>query len=251
MHQEKYSLSWQTHSDHLKRMMKELMMNEDFSDVTLVTDDKKEIKANIHVLRTCSPVFKDILKKEKNLNSIIYLRGVQFTEMESIIQFVYLGETTFYKERMAEFFAVAKSLEIEELCNAESETNDEPEDDYQASEPISPTETLEEQTNESECKMEALQERVVVGNGKYECEECSKTYSNRKGLSFHKKSVHQGLRWPCGQCDYQATQQSNLNVHIRSQHEGIKFECDQCDYMASQKHHLIRHNKNKHGGNLL
>ena len=30
-------------------MMKELMMNEDFSDVTLVTEDKKQIKANINI----------------------------------------------------------------------------------------------------------------------------------------------------------------------------------------------------------
>ena len=30
--------------------MKELMMNEDFSDITLVTEDKKQIKANISVL---------------------------------------------------------------------------------------------------------------------------------------------------------------------------------------------------------
>ena len=74
MHQEKYSVAWNTYSDHLKSMMKELMMNEDFSDVTLVTEDKKEIKANIHVLRTLSPeLLKDILKKEKNLNSIIYV----------------------------------------------------------------------------------------------------------------------------------------------------------------------------------
>ncbi len=66
MHEEKYSLIWHTYSAHLKSMMKELMMNEDFSDVTLVTEDKKQVKANIHVLRTCSPVFEDILKKEKN-----------------------------------------------------------------------------------------------------------------------------------------------------------------------------------------
>ena len=47
MHQEKYTLTWHSYSDHLKTMMKELMMNEDFSDVTLVTEDKKEIKANL------------------------------------------------------------------------------------------------------------------------------------------------------------------------------------------------------------
>ena len=108
MHPEKYSLTWHTYSDHLKNMMKELMMNEDFSDVTLVTEDKKQIKANINILSACSPVFKDILKKEKNSNQIIYLRGIQYSEIKSIMQFIYLGEATFYKERMVEFLAVAK-----------------------------------------------------------------------------------------------------------------------------------------------
>ena len=48
MQQEKYSLTWHTYSDHLKGMMKELMMNEDFADVTLVTEDKRHIKANVN-----------------------------------------------------------------------------------------------------------------------------------------------------------------------------------------------------------
>ena len=117
MHQEKYSLTWHTYSDHLRSMMKELMMNEDFSDVTLVTEDKKHIKANINILSTCSPVFKDILKKERNSSPIIYLRGVQHFEMESIMQFIYLGEATFHEERMDELLTVAESLEIENLCN--------------------------------------------------------------------------------------------------------------------------------------
>ena len=56
--------------------MKELMMNEDFSDVTLVTKDKKQIKANINILSACSPIFKDILKKEKVSSTVMYLRGI-------------------------------------------------------------------------------------------------------------------------------------------------------------------------------
>ena len=43
--------------------MKELMMNEDYSDVTLVTEDNKYIMANISILSVCSPIFRDILKK--------------------------------------------------------------------------------------------------------------------------------------------------------------------------------------------
>ena len=35
MHPENYTLTWHTYSDHLSDMMKELMMNDDFSDVIL------------------------------------------------------------------------------------------------------------------------------------------------------------------------------------------------------------------------
>ena len=128
MHQKKYRLTWDTYSDHLKSMMKELMMNEEFSDVTLVSEDKKQIKANINILSACSPVFKDILKKDNNSSPIVYLRGIQYPEMESIIQFIYHGETTFLNERMDEFLSVAKSLEIKEICKAETESKHEPED---------------------------------------------------------------------------------------------------------------------------
>ena len=46
---------------------------------------------------------------------LIYLRGIQSYEMESILQFMYLGEGKFYYERMAEFIKVAKDLEVKEI----------------------------------------------------------------------------------------------------------------------------------------
>ena len=81
----------------------------------------------MNILSACSPVFKDIFKKERNLSSTIYLRGILYSEMESIMQFIYLGEATFEKERMDEFLAVSKSLEIKELCEATDKKNEEPE----------------------------------------------------------------------------------------------------------------------------
>ena len=46
MDPEKYTLTWHTYSDHLKGMMKAMMTSEDFADVTLITDDKKTLKAH-------------------------------------------------------------------------------------------------------------------------------------------------------------------------------------------------------------
>merc|ERR1712098_669152 len=48
-------------------------------------------------------------------STYIYMRGIQSQEMESILQFIYLGQATIYKDRMREFLRVAKGLELKEL----------------------------------------------------------------------------------------------------------------------------------------
>ena len=264
MKQEKYSLSWHSYSDHLKSMMKELMMNEDFSDVTLVTEDKKHLKANINILSACSPVFKDLLKKEKNSNTIMYLRGIQFSEMESILQFIYLGESTFYKERINEFLMVAKSLEINELCNAdtesfveddETESTDNPENEPSATEQETFQENLKEEPvvsvhSEIQAPRET-QRKVSRVNGKYECRQCNLTFEHVTALNHHNQKVHNCEKYACSQCDYQFTQKSVLTRHIQSKHEGVKYACDVCDYQATRPFSLTRHIKTKHDINRI
>ena len=74
MHPEKYTLTWHSHPDYLREMMREMMTSDDFTDVTLVTDDKKTIKAHRNILSACSPVFKNILQMEiNNSHPVIYL----------------------------------------------------------------------------------------------------------------------------------------------------------------------------------
>merc|ERR1711974_53544 len=68
------------------------------------------------ILSACSPVFKNILHLDSNNNNpIIYLRGIQYSEMEPIMQLIYLGEARFHEERMSEFLMVSKNLEIKKL----------------------------------------------------------------------------------------------------------------------------------------
>ena len=178
----------------------------------------------------------------------MYLRGIQYSEMESIMQFIYLGEATFYEERMDEFIAVAKSLEIKELCNADTETNEEPEDE--PSQPIPDTSSEEEQNLGSDQIMkEATKEkrREVVGiNNRFECAQCHKTYSSGPNLYLHRKSAHEGVKYACDQCDYQATQKGHLILHIQAKHEGVRYACSQCDYQATRPSNLSTHIKSAH-----
>ena len=277
MNQQKYSVIWHNYSDHLKTMMKELMMNEHFADVTLVTEDKKQIKANIDILSACSPVFKDTLITKNKSSHIMYLRGIQFSEMESIMQFIYLGEAIFCEERMDEFLAVAKSLEINVLCNAEIRTKAESTNELSPNGSVTSSETLEEETVEIKRKAESkneplpddpvkssetLEEETVksdhlkmqvfkerrreVVNGKFKCHQCDKSYAHGSHLTSHIQSKHEGIKYACDQCDHQATQQTNLITHIKSKHEGIKYACDKCEYQANFQSNLIHHIQSKH-----
>ena len=126
----------------------------------------------------------------------MYLRGIQFSEIESILQFIYLGEATFYEERMEEFLAVAKSLEIKELCNAEHETGDETGDEPGVEpfhvDPVIPTDKVNEQTVLLKKHDQLERRNKVVGlNGIYECESCKKTFSKQSNSTQHIQSKHE------------------------------------------------------------
>ena len=132
-HQKKYTLTWHSYSDHLRDALREMKTSSEFADVTLVTDDKQQIKAHRNILSACSPVFKNIFQIDcNNTNPVIYLQGIQHSEMESIMQFIYLGEAKFYEEGMSEFLMASKNLEIKDLStgiemNNQTASNDESE----------------------------------------------------------------------------------------------------------------------------
>ena len=58
-----------------------MMVSGDSADVTLVTDDKKELKAHQNILSSCSSTFfKEIL----NTHSVIYLSGIKHYTIHTI-----------------------------------------------------------------------------------------------------------------------------------------------------------------------
>ena len=103
---DKVCLAWGTFSTHIKSMLSELMTSQMFADVTLITDDKKHLKAHRNV-------FKHIFNIDvQNKHPIVYLKGIQKCELEAVLQFIYLGEAVSSSNRMNEFFSAAESLGI-------------------------------------------------------------------------------------------------------------------------------------------
>ena len=134
-----YNLHWDTFSENLQMMFKELHEEGKHSDVTLVCDDKTQFKAHRMVLSACSPVFKRILINNPSEHPLIYLCGIQNYQMKSILQLMYLGEGNFCSERIEEIIKFAEDLEIKGFykgSNVPEDVTDETamddiEDDYE------------------------------------------------------------------------------------------------------------------------
>ena len=203
---EKYNLNWHTFSEHLQFMFKDLYEEEKHSDVTLVCDNQTQFKAHKIVLSACSPVFKKIIDNNRSQHPLIYLRGIQSYEMESILQFMYLGEGRFYSERMGEFIKVAKDLEVKEISKG-----------------------VEMQNEEEDVTEETVFDEDQV--------------STQESVQKNIQSKHEGIKYPCNQCDYQATHQSSLQTHIAAKHSDNILQCELCDYQTKWRYHYIAHKK--------
>ena len=250
---EQFNLKWHTYNEHLRELMQHLLQSNESTDITLVCEDKTKLKAHKFVLNACSPVFQSIINDLPQKDPVIYLRGVLSSEMKSIMQFMYLGQATFYQDRMNDFLNVAKSLEIKEISKNVDSNVDDSIQDQEYDEKINNGNSLEEKTivnpSNVEAEMEQLSSKLNIHMneaGQYPCEKCDKYYTYKCDLKKHIQSAHEGIKFPCNNCGYKATHKQALLRHIKSIHEGIKFPCDLCGYKATRKDHLYAHEKNKH-----
>ena len=115
MVQEMLGLQWSTYATHLSKTFSGLFNKSDFSDVTLVCEDDKTINAHKFILCSSSSFFEKILLLNPHNNPMIYLKGIKFTELESIVRFIYLGKTEVRQNDLSDFIEAAKDLNINGL----------------------------------------------------------------------------------------------------------------------------------------
>ena len=262
---QKFDLTWQTFSSHAREMFRELLATNQFADVSLICHDLTKIQAHRIVLSACSSVFREILQGHKEGHPVIYLRGVQRQELESLLQFMYNAEVSFSEDRLNEFLRVAKDLDIKEIAENVDLSDESSTAEYSGPKTDIASEKLNE--NRSETRNITPSRRKpnnqITAGKTYLCEECDEKYTTSLSLYQHRISVHQraaqktnlkthvrsvknGVRYPCDQCDYKATLVISLKRHIESEHDGIKYPCNQCEYKATQKPDLKRHIKFQH-----
>ena len=111
------NVAWSSYSDHVTGLLHDLIASNEYTDVTLVCSDKVIIQAHKIVLSSCSQFFNTILKDTNEVKPIIYLKGIQSSEISHLLQFIYRGETSFPQDLTNGFISAANELEIKAFTN--------------------------------------------------------------------------------------------------------------------------------------
>ena len=122
---EKFSLKWNDSHSHWKRSLSQIRGNNDFADVTIISEDKVKFMAHKVLLSSCSETFKFILKESNQAQSILYLSGVNSVNLKFILDYIYYGEVNLFQEQLESFLESAEKLEIQGLVGNVNASEDE------------------------------------------------------------------------------------------------------------------------------
>ena len=104
---------------NVTKTFSKLRKEEDFYDVTLVTDDQKQMSAHKVVLSSCSEYFKHILKQNNHSHPLMCLEGIKSNELTNILDYVYNGEVNIQHGDLERFLFFAHRFKLEGLISEE------------------------------------------------------------------------------------------------------------------------------------
>eukprot|EP00091_Calanus_sinicus_P010161 TRINITY_DN23640_c0_g1_i1.p1 TRINITY_DN23640_c0_g1~~TRINITY_DN23640_c0_g1_i1.p1 ORF type:complete len:114 (-),score=21.09 TRINITY_DN23640_c0_g1_i1:39-380(-) len=97
--EENFCLKWSDFERNMSKAFSQLKNDEDFFDVTLACDGNM-VQAHKVILSACSPYFRYLLKSNKHSHPLLYLKGVKYEEIKSLLDFMYDGEVSVAQDQL-------------------------------------------------------------------------------------------------------------------------------------------------------
>ena len=123
MGSEKFYLKWNDFKSNLSEALQDLREEKDFFDVTLACEDN-QIQAHKVILSACSPLFRNILRRNPHQHPLLYLKDVRYKELLSVINFMYIGEVSVAQDELNLFLNAAEELRVKGLTQSSERTAD-------------------------------------------------------------------------------------------------------------------------------
>ena len=92
MENQKFCLTWKDYNTNFCKEFGEFRKHEDFFDVTLACGEgEQQISAHKVILAACSPFFRNVLRRNPHQHPLLYLKGVTYSDLQSVLSFMYHG----------------------------------------------------------------------------------------------------------------------------------------------------------------
>ena len=265
MELEKFDLTWNDFGKNAEKMIRNLANDSLFTDVTLVSDDMKRIKAHKVILCSGSQFFKQILSETLTYYPLLFLKGVQYQELKAIVNFLYMGTAQVNQEDLNNFIQAAGDLQIEGLQeninvgnNFENTFDDQPieknenhayynhDSFYEIETKHNELELYETQDHPSNLTDYQIRNIERKEDGSYSCDECDYKTKKSDHLKRHRMGKHEGVKFQCHQCKREFSTKTNLKTHVQSKHEGKTYECEKCNIVFNLPTTLSLHRAKYH-----
>ena len=115
---QKFALKSQNHLLNWNNSLSKLRNDTEFTDVTLISEDKVKFPAHKNLLASSSSTFKFILEGHTNAIHLLYLGGVSSENLRFILDYIYYGEIILFQENLESFLESASKLKIDGLVES-------------------------------------------------------------------------------------------------------------------------------------
>ena len=115
--QDHYCLRWTNHGSHVLGVFAQLLRDESLVDVTLAAEGRS-LRAHKMVLSACSSFFRTLFVTHSDQrHPIVILKDTKFTELQSLLQFMYKGEVSVEYGQLATLLKTAENLRVKGLAD--------------------------------------------------------------------------------------------------------------------------------------
>merc|ERR1712025_1292196 len=119
---EKFCLRWNDFESNISVAFRDIREEKDFFDCTL-SCGSRQIQAHKLILSACSPFFRTVLKQNSHQHPLLYLKGVEYGDLQAVLNFMYHGEVNVAQEELNSFLSVAEDLQVKGLTQNESSSS--------------------------------------------------------------------------------------------------------------------------------
>ena len=233
---EKFCLKWNDFQSNVTSAFSLLRTKTDFQDVTLVSDDHKQISAHRVVLVSCSEYFNNVLSQNTHSHPLLCMDGINFSDLNNVLDYIYNGEVNIYQEDLDRFLQIAQKLQLQGLLSTEEQ------------EKVNKTEVFDEPTIFEDGIVESVnmhltrqtqENKIISMNSKdFQSIEELDNYIDQQVIKINGGSK-------CNICNKSSKQRWNVKEHVEIKHiDGLSFQCSFCGKTLSSRKALRMHKIN-------